>query len=43
MLLLPVTILATSFAALYRPVKDVLEADFDLKNYFVADMIKELG
>lgn len=43
MFLLPITILASSFAVLYRPVTDVLYADFDLKNYFVADMIKELG
>jgi len=43
MFLIPISILVTSFAVLYRPVTDVLRADFDLKNYFVADMIKELG
>lgn len=42
MYLLPITILVASFAVLFRPVTDVLSADFDLKNYFVEDMIKEL-
>lgn len=42
MILLPISILVTSFAVLYRPITDVLNTDFDLKNYFVEDMIREL-
>jgi len=43
MLLLPITLLATSIAIFFRPVTRIFSADYDVANPFMGKMIDDLG
>ncbi|SEQ44778.1 hypothetical protein [Neolewinella agarilytica] len=42
MLLLPITLFATSVAIFFRPVTRILRADYDVTNPFMSKMIDDL-
>jgi len=42
MLLLPVTLLVTAFAILFRPVTRIVRADYDVRNPFMGNVIADM-